>query len=83
MNLEHTIVVSEVDCGDALVARLVEALGPDASSLKLQTAIERIEQERDATRLTIDDPSLTSYQRDLAAARCWAFCLALEILGEA
>lgn len=49
----------------------------------IASARERIEQERDATRLTFDDPKLTTHQQDMASARAWAFDLALHIIADA
>lgn len=49
----------------------------------LRSGREQIEQQRDATRLTLDDPSLTNYQQDLAAARAWAFDHSLQLLDDA
>lgn len=49
----------------------------------IATARERIEQERDATRLTFDDPALTTHQQDMASARAWALDLALQLVDDA
>lgn len=48
----------------------------------LESAIERIEAERDGARLSAKDPALTTFQQDLAAMRGWSFSHALEILRD-
>lgn len=44
---------------------------------------ERLENEQRSSRLSADDPSLSTYQQDLAAMRGWAFGLAISFVDEA
>lgn len=49
---------------------------------QIAVAIQRLEEQRDASRASARDPSNTVHQQDMAAARGWAFERAIEILHD-